>query len=136
LKYWNNAKWTQKLPPTYDDYTKTFTFVFDIDDSICNTYDDINQILSDHSVSFTASVERCDVLCPIKLGTKLGDLTLLEFLNDDVCKYEFGHRSNVCFRREIKVDEEIKCINCVRPYSFTIEAWKLYYILDCLKFDT
>ncbi|CAG8542779.1 13870_t:CDS:2 [Racocetra fulgida] len=100
-----------------------------------DSYDDLSKILSDHNISFTASVERNDIPSPIKFGVELGDLTWLEFLNDDICKYEFDHRSNICFKREIKVNED-RSISYVKPYSFTIEAWKLYYILDCLKFDT
>ncbi|CAG8498492.1 7244_t:CDS:2 [Cetraspora pellucida] len=99
LNYWNKAEWTKKLPPTYDDYTKTFTFVVDNINNIYNTYDDIKQILSDNNVSFKASVERSDnVPNPIKLGTKLGDLTLQEFLNNGVCKHEFDQRNNVYFK--------------------------------------
>ncbi|CAG8787931.1 981_t:CDS:2, partial [Cetraspora pellucida] len=86
LTYWNDIKWNKKLSPTYDDYTKAFTFILDdIDDDTSDSYDDISKILSDHNISFMASIEKCeDVPNPVKLGTELGDLTWLEFLNDDI----------------------------------------------------
>ncbi|RIB29136.1 hypothetical protein C2G38_2057448 [Gigaspora rosea] len=130
LTFWNDTK-TKKLAPTYNDYTKTFTFQFD------NLDDDINEPLNDNKISFIAFVKRSeDVLFPTKLGAELGDLTFPDFVNNDMCIYEFDNRSNVCFKQETKEDEEGKSIICVKLYSFTIEAWKLFYILDCLKFDT
>ncbi|CAG8756438.1 11307_t:CDS:2, partial [Dentiscutata erythropus] len=37
---------------------------------------------------------------------------------------------------EVKVDEESNSTRYLRLYSFTIEAWKLYYILDCLDIES
>ncbi|CAG8495526.1 12197_t:CDS:2, partial [Cetraspora pellucida] len=134
LTDWNETKWSKKLPPTYDDHTKTFTFLFDSSDATKSFYDHEKPRVQ--NISFTAFVKRSeDLSIPIKLGYKFGDLAFPEFVNSDIYKYEFDHQSNVCFRREIKADEEDKDINCVRLYSFTIAAWKLYYILDCLKAD-
>ncbi|CAG8785887.1 7395_t:CDS:2, partial [Dentiscutata erythropus] len=89
LAHWNDTKWTKKLSPTYDDYSKTFTFLFD------NSDDEIISPLNDNKISFAAFVERKeDKLFPLKLGIELGDLTFPEFVNNDLYKYEFNHRSN------------------------------------------
>ncbi|CAG8743087.1 17656_t:CDS:2 [Dentiscutata erythropus] len=135
LTYWNDTKQIKKLLPTYDDYTKTFTFLFD------NPENDFSKPLNDHKVSFIAFVERnennpLNNPFPIKLGVELGDLTFPEFINNDIYKYDFDHRSNIRFKREIKNNEEGESISCVKLYSFTIEAWKLCYILDSLNCDT
>ncbi|CAG8451099.1 26277_t:CDS:2 [Dentiscutata erythropus] len=132
---WNETKWSKKLPPTYCDSTKTFTFLFDNTDGTiksCNNYEEsgINKI------NFIAYVERSeDIVSSIKLGAKFGELAFPEFKNVDIYKYEFDHQNNVCFKRESEVDEKGESTSSVRLYSFTIAAWKLYYILDCLKFD-
>ncbi|KAF0556642.1 hypothetical protein F8M41_015003 [Gigaspora margarita] len=68
---------------------------------------------------------------PIKLGVEFGSLTWPEFIESDLYKYEFDHQNSVCFKREID-----KYITYVKLYSFTIAAWKLYYILDCLQINS
>ncbi|KAF0449320.1 hypothetical protein F8M41_002509 [Gigaspora margarita] len=78
--YWSDLK-IKKLSPTYNDYTKTFTFQFD--------NNRISRPFSDNKINFVAFIQ--------KSGEN---------------------------------------ISHVKLHSFTIEAWKLYYILDCLKFDT
>ncbi|CAG8747079.1 5005_t:CDS:2 [Gigaspora margarita] len=134
LTDWNETKWSKKLPPTYCDSTKTFTFLFDHIDNTksCNDYkkSGINKI------NFTAFVERSKGRpIPIKLGAKFGELAFPKFINDNIYKYEFDHQNNVCFKRETKVDEKGESTSSIRLYSFTIAAWKLYYILDCLMFN-
>ncbi|CAG8801327.1 5310_t:CDS:2, partial [Dentiscutata erythropus] len=80
--------WTKTLSPTYDDYTKTFTFLFN------NPDDNVSSPFNNDKLVFSVS-----------------------------------------FKREIKDDDEGKSIICIKLYSFTIEAWKLCYILDGLKFN-
>ncbi|CAG8730962.1 884_t:CDS:2, partial [Dentiscutata erythropus] len=104
LTCWNDTKWIKNmiknLAPIYDDYTKTFTFLFD------NPEDNISEYLND-KISFIAFVERSeDVPSPIKLGAYLGDLIFPEIINNDVCKYKFDYRNNVCFKREIKDEDK------------------------------
>ncbi|CAG8539641.1 31089_t:CDS:2, partial [Racocetra persica] len=111
LTDWNETKWSKKLSPTYDDNTKTFTFLFDSADATKSLYDYEKPHVQNSS--FVAFVKRSeDVSIPLKLGYKFGDLAFPEFVNSDIDKYEFDHQSNVCFKREIKVDEEGKDINC------------------------
>ncbi|CAG8718584.1 30772_t:CDS:2 [Gigaspora margarita] len=122
--YWSDLK-IKKLSPTYNDYTKTFTFQFD------NNH--ISRPFSDNKINFVAFIQKSgkDVPFMFKLGAVLGVLTFPKFLNDDIYKHEFDHRNEICFF----VDKG-ESISHVKLHSFTIEAWKLYYILDCLKFDT
>ncbi|CAG8719891.1 2776_t:CDS:1, partial [Racocetra fulgida] len=123
------VKWIQKLSPTYDDFTKTFTFVFDdTDDDISDSYYDLIKLHSDYNINLTVSVwverskDKRSKRSLSKLGTELGDLTLSELLNNDMYKHEFDHRSNICFKREVIKVEEDKDFICVKLYSFTIEA--------------
>ncbi|CAG8628122.1 5544_t:CDS:2 [Cetraspora pellucida] len=136
----------QKLSPTYDDFAKTFTFVFDdTDDNIGDTYYDVTKLHCDYNVSLTVSVwmerskdrrNKRSKRSPSKLGNELGVLTLSKLLNNDIYKHEFDHRSNICFKREvIKINEDNDFIY-VKLHSFTLEAWKLCYILDYFEFDT
>ncbi|CAG8535406.1 14153_t:CDS:2 [Dentiscutata erythropus] len=125
--YGDDAEWTKKLSPTYDDFTKTFTFQFySPDDGISRSLKYYN------GIRFTAFLVKNNPSLT-KLGAELGHLAFPEIVNTDICKYEFDYRSNICFKR---VTNEDKSNDCVKLYSFTIEAWKLCYILDCLKFDT
>ncbi|CAG8793410.1 8398_t:CDS:2, partial [Cetraspora pellucida] len=126
---WNNTEWPEKLSPTYCDSTKTFTFLFDqIEDTAISPYyqEDPEEYM------LIAYVEKCDdLLVPFRLGAKFEGLASPQFINDDICKYEFDRQTNLCFKLETELKEG-NTINLVRLYSFTIAAWKLCYILDCL----
>jgi hypothetical protein len=141
------AKWSKNLPPTYDDYTKTFTFLFDITDHPIEFIPE-DEFTPEDEFWITLAIKKTDYTSfPLKLGTsfnlgtsfKLGtsfrNLDLLEFVNNDICKYKFDHQNYMCSKRVIKVNEEGKKIYREIIYSFTIAAWKIYYILDCLKVD-
>ncbi|CAG8712189.1 8016_t:CDS:1, partial [Cetraspora pellucida] len=66
---------------------------------------------------------------PLELGAIFKGLDSPQLINNDIYKYEFDRQSNLCFKQEI---EEGNVVNCLRLYSFTIAAWKLCYMLDCL----
>ncbi|CAG8509013.1 9866_t:CDS:2 [Dentiscutata erythropus] len=135
LTDWNETKWSKNLPPTYCDSTKTFTFLFDNTDGTINSCNGYKKSVK-NKINFIAYVEKSeDISIPIKLGAKFGELTFPDFINDDIYEYQFDHQNNVCFKRETNVDEKGESTSNIRIYSFTIAAWKLCYILDCLKFD-
>ncbi|CAG8602406.1 3172_t:CDS:2 [Dentiscutata erythropus] len=123
------AKWSKKLAPTYDDYTKCYTFLFE------DTYD-INRSIYEEDIDIAVLVERSEgVSIPIRFGARFDLFNLPEFVNNNICKYEFDNRNNIYLKLEIKVGGNGQSINRVSTYSLTILAWKLYYILDCLKVD-
>ncbi|CAG8806204.1 20395_t:CDS:2, partial [Racocetra persica] len=128
----NKIVWSKKLSPTYCDSTKAFTFLFDQteDTSIFNCYQE-----SPKDFILTAYLEKSeDVLFPLELGAKFKGPASPQVINDDIFKYEFDCQNNLCFKWETKV-EEGNVINHIRLYSFTIAAWKLCYILDCLVYN-
>ncbi|RIB10002.1 hypothetical protein C2G38_225201 [Gigaspora rosea] len=142
LTDWNETKWSKELLPTYDDQTKTFTFLFNNANYSSKSFyyieqdGYINKSLyfrrvgrHKHTIDFIAFVE--NLFIPIKLGAEFGSLKWPEFVVSNLYKYEFDHQSSVCFKREID-----KNITYVKLYSFTIAAWKLYYILDCLQINS
>ncbi|CAG8753773.1 19788_t:CDS:2 [Dentiscutata erythropus] len=124
LTYWNETKQIKKLSPTYNNYTKTFTFQFD------NPNYDISEPLKDNTISFIAFVKRSeDILFPTKLGVELGDLIFPEFLNNDLCKYEFDNLNNVYFKRETKEDEKEEEVSTLREgfrYADWVDWWDEY----------
>ncbi|RIB25723.1 hypothetical protein C2G38_2165243 [Gigaspora rosea] len=82
--------------------------------------------------NFIAIVEKTEnLVIPIKLGAIFGSLTWSEFVNNDTYKHEFDSKSNVIVQQVI--DDKKVCQ--LELYSFTIAAWKLYYILDCLQIN-
>ncbi|CAG8775470.1 9913_t:CDS:2 [Dentiscutata erythropus] len=143
LTDWNETKWSRELLPSYDDQTKTFNFLFNNatyssksvyyreQDGYKNKslfYRRFNK--RKNKIDFIALVEKTEnFFNSIKLGAKFGSLTWPEFVDNDMYKYEFDNQSNVCFERVI----ENKNDSYLKLYSFTIAAWKLYYILDCLQ---
>ncbi|CAG8646841.1 21322_t:CDS:2 [Dentiscutata erythropus] len=146
LTDWNESKWSKEMPPTYDDQTKTFTFLFNNDNHTNKRkvykYDSLffRKFNKPKPIdNFIAFVEKTDSsFFPIKIGAKFGSLAWPKFgsflawpksVNNDLDKHEFDSKSNVCFKR---LDDDKNDGN-IRLYSFTIAAWKLYYILDCLQ---
>ncbi|CAG8714235.1 13692_t:CDS:2 [Gigaspora margarita] len=129
LTDWFETKSSKEIPPTYDDQTKTFTFLFNKNvDSYNSIY--YRKFSKYESKNFIAFVEKTEnFFIPIKLGAIFGSLTYPEFVNNDTYKHEFDSKNKVLFRRVI----DDKNISHVEFYSFTIAAWKLYYILDCLQ---
>ncbi|CAG8678108.1 17099_t:CDS:2 [Gigaspora margarita] len=86
-----------------------------------------------HTIDFITFVEKSEnSLFQLSLESNLVVfLTWPEYIESDLYKYEFDHQNSVCFKREID-----KYVTYVKLYSFTIAAWKLYYILDCLQINS
>ncbi|KAF0525400.1 hypothetical protein F8M41_014529 [Gigaspora margarita] len=128
---------SKNLLPTYSDSAKTFTFLFDQteDINISDIFWFNQEKPNEYAIKFIASIEKECLFVSFKLGVKFNGLFSPEIMNDDIYKCQLDHKSNMCFKRKVKVDEEGNSISHLRIYSLTIAAWKLYYILDCLDLN-
>ncbi|CAG8514597.1 8688_t:CDS:2 [Scutellospora calospora] len=129
---WNETKWSKEIPPTYDDYTKTFTFLFDTDYKISDRKNAIFRRNRRKKIDFIAFVENTkNLLITTKFGIIFGKIAWPKFINGDTYKHDFDRQNNVCFKRITKNTN----LSYLKLSSFTIAAWKLYYILDCIQVD-
>ncbi|CAG8550302.1 2489_t:CDS:2 [Scutellospora calospora] len=123
---WDETKWSKEFLPTYDDHTKTFTFLVDINYINFDWENWKKFALGPQTIDFIVFVEKTNLLTLIKISTKFSNLVKPAFKSDNIYKHDFDHKNNVCFKRVIKT----KYVCYYKLYCLTIAAWKLYYILD------
>ncbi|CAG8763494.1 14110_t:CDS:2, partial [Gigaspora rosea] len=90
---WFETKSSKEVPPTYDDQTKTFTFLFNKNVDIYDyRYHKTNlRFKPKHFTAFVVDKTE-NLFRPIKLGAVVGRLTCPEFENKDTYKHEFDNK--------------------------------------------